>query len=498
VRAGNEEGNDDAEPDNRRGSRLDRGGHRPNDRPNDRPLTVGIVATRLQGTDGVSLETAKVARVLTEAGHRVVYFAGVLSEQFQPGHVVPDAHFQTELNRSLEHHCFDTAEPLPSEIRCELEEQATLLEHALYGFIEEHGVDVVMAQNCSSIPMQFPLGLALASVLEGTGLPAIGHHHDFSWERERFRRRPVEVEGFLDYAFPPTHLPNMRHLVIHGLARAQLERRSGVASTILPNVMDFEHRPEPGDAGRFRRALGVDDERRILLQPTRVVPRKRIEATIDLASELARVGGPPVTVVVTHEEGDEGSAYGDKIRALARSKGVDFRSCPVPIEYEATGSDWPTLADAYAAASLVCYPSTVEGFGNALLEAVYYRRPVLVNRYPVYVSDIAPLGLQCIEIAGGTITPATVAEARACLEHPRLWDELVDHNYAICLDHFAFKVLRERILPLVEPAARAEAVPAHQMVPVRDRIRQELATTSRRRATEPGPSFNRELGFTSG
>src|SRR5438309_76227 len=131
VRTGNDEGNDDAEPEDRRRELASREAARS-------PLTVGIVSTRLQGTDGVSLETAKVAHVLTEAGHRVAYFAGVLSDQFQPGRIVPDAHFQTELNRSLEDHCFGTGEPLPIEIRCELEEQATLLEHALYGFIEQH------------------------------------------------------------------------------------------------------------------------------------------------------------------------------------------------------------------------------------------------------------------------------------------------------------------------------------------------------------------------
>jgi mannosylglucosylglycerate synthase len=61
----------------------------------------------------------------------------------------------------------------------------------------------------------------------------------------------------------------------------------------------------------------------------------------------------------------------------------------------------PRLGDVYAAADLVCYPSRYEGFGNALLEAFFYRRPVLVNRYPVYVRDIAPAGVECIELNGG-------------------------------------------------------------------------------------------------
>ena len=59
-----------------------------------------------------------------------------------------------------------------------------------------------------------------------------------------------------------------------------------------------------------------------------------------------------------------------------------------------------TLHDAYLAADLITYPSLYEGYGNALLEAVFYGKPVVVNRYPVYVADIAPLGLSFIEIDG--------------------------------------------------------------------------------------------------
>ena len=49
-----------------------------------------------------------------------------------------------------------------------------------------------------------------------------------------------------------------------------------------------------------------------------------------------------------------------------------------------------TLWDAYPHADLVTYPSLYEGFGNALLETIYFKRLAVVNRYPVYVADLAP------------------------------------------------------------------------------------------------------------
>ncbi|HEV8373121.1 MAG TPA: hypothetical protein VGR68_07940 [Actinomycetota bacterium] len=46
-------------------------------------MNIGMVSTRFAGTDGVTLEAAKLAEVLKEAGHEVVWFAGELGERFQ-------------------------------------------------------------------------------------------------------------------------------------------------------------------------------------------------------------------------------------------------------------------------------------------------------------------------------------------------------------------------------------------------------------------------------
>ncbi len=73
-----------------------------------------------------------------------------------------------------------------------------------------------------------------------------------------------------------------------------------------------------------------------------------------------------------------------------------------------------SLWDAYPFANLVTYPSIYEGFGNALLEAVYFKRLVIVNRYPVYNADIKPLGFEFIEL-DGFIDDGVVEETRRLL-----------------------------------------------------------------------------------
>jgi glycosyltransferase involved in cell wall biosynthesis len=402
-------------------------------------VVIGMVGTRFAGLDGVTLETKKVAHVLEQAGHQLVWFAGELGPGFEPGIEFPEAHFSNETNQSIQARSFGSS-IRPEGLADEIRRKAEAIKEALAGFVKDYSVDAVLVQAALAIPMQLSLGLAITELLDETGLPAVAHHHDFAWERERFRL--TAVPDILDAAFPP-RLDNLQHLVINSIAQEELARRRGIISTVLPNVMDFATEPQPGDARRFRRAARLDEGDIVLLQPTRPIPRKNIEATLDLAFELA---DDRVKVIVTHPEHDEGSAYWRFLEVRAERLGVDLRSVP------ATGGEHPDLADAYAAASLVTFPSLVEGFGNALLETFYFRRPVLVNRYPVYSRDIAPTGVQCIEI-DGQLTPEAVQAAASWIANPTAAREAVEANFEIGLARFSYRVLHERLVPLLDANA---------------------------------------------
>jgi mannosylglucosylglycerate synthase len=409
-------------------------------------VIVGMVGTRFAGLDGVSLEADKLGTVLEDEGHQVVWFAGELGDRFRPGLLHPPAHFGHPAIRSLEAELFGKRPPTAAATRS-LRDRTGELKTALHWFVRDFEVDVLVVQNALCLPMNVPLGVALAELLAETGIPAVAHHHDFAWERDRFRR--PQMPDMLRAAFPPA-LPGLWHMVIQADAREQLQRRRGIGATVLPNVMDFEEEPVPGDGAAYRAAAGLGPGDFMLLQPTRVIPRKGIETTLRLASEL---DDGHVKVVVSHHEGDEGFGYGRRLREEADRLGVDLIFAPVRTAYEQDPTR-PLLADAYAAADLVCYPSRYEGFGNALLEALYHRRPLLVNRYPVYVRDIAPTGVECLEI-DGDLSAEAVARASKLLEDPGRWREPAERNYQIGRRHFSFTVARERFLPLLAGVAPA-------------------------------------------
>jgi glycosyltransferase involved in cell wall biosynthesis len=198
----------------------------------------------------------------------------------------------------------------------------------------------------------------------------------------------------------------------------------------------------------MRAELGMSERGLLVVQPTRVVPRKGIELAIDL---VGRLGDPESVLLITSPAGDEGLDYLVELERLATKAGVRLRYAADRFEPDFEGKPVGpahTLHDAYLAADLITYPSLYEGYGNALIEAIFYGKPVVVNRYSVYVADIAPLGLKFIEI-DGEVTDATVAAVRLALAHPERQARTAAHNFDIARRRLSYTVLRRRLRRLL-------------------------------------------------
>jgi glycosyltransferase involved in cell wall biosynthesis len=411
-----------------------------------RQIRIGFVSTRLAGTDGVSLETRKWSHILTKLGHDCFYFAGESEWPDWRSRVVPEAHFNHPEIQALNADLFDNDRRSPQTSQRIQALQWDLKAH-LYEFVRSFDLELLIVENALSIPMNIPLGLALAELIAETHLPTVGHHHDFAWERKRFK-----VTAASDYqlgAFPPI-LPSVYHVVINSYGARQLALRTGISSMLIPNVMDFDTPPPEPDArtAEVRIALGIAPDEYLLLQPTRVVPRKRIEQAIELARRL----NSRCTLVISHSSGDEGTDYETYLRTLADLLHVRviFASDLVGDERGQTpdGRKVFTLADVYQQADLVTYPSTVEGFGNAFLEAIYYRRPIVMSTYEIFRRDIEPKGFKIIGFED-FITEETVRRTQEILRDPALAAEMTEHNYELGRRYYSYRVLERSLLVLL-------------------------------------------------
>ncbi len=410
------------------------------------PIRIGFVSTRLAGTDGVSLETEKWAHILTRMGQECFYFAGECDRPADRSHVVPEAHFKHPTIESLNRDLFNDY-TRSNETSGKVQKLRYYLKEQLYRFLNRFELNLLIIENALSLPMNVPLALALTELIAETSIPTIAHHHDFAWERRRFAVHAAA--DYLGAAFPPD-LPSIHHVVINSYAARQLALRKGVTSTLIPNVMDFDSPPPEPDAiaRTFRQAIGLDPEEHMLLQPTRIVPRKRIE----LAIELTRRLDSQCALVISHASGDEGTAYQSYLAEYAALMGVRVIFAGDLVDHERVvtheGVEVYSLADAYSQADLVTYPSTVEGFGNAFLETIYYRRPIVISTYEIFKTDIQPKGFRVIGF-DEFITDETVRQAQEILDNPELAAEMCDQNYRIGRRYYSFTALEAQLMALL-------------------------------------------------
>jgi len=403
---------------------------------------VGFVSTRIAGTDGVSLELEKWANVFEKLGLNCFYFAGELDRPPERSYLVDEAHFTHPEIKEIHNKIFGVT-TRDRSVSKKIYQLAIKLKDHLYDFVDKFGIDLIISQNANTIPLNIPLGIALTEFIAESGIRTLAHHHDFYWERDRFMVNAVS--DYLNMAFPPV-LPSIEHIVINSVADAQLSLRTGISAHIIPNVMDFDNPPPPPDDYTLdvKKALGIEADELFVLQPTRVVQRKGIEHAIELIHRLGR----KAKLVISHASGDEGYDYEQRLIEYSRLMKVNTIFVSEIInEQRGTTTDGRkiyTLEDVYPYADLVTYPSTFEGFGNAFLETLYFKKPIVVNTYSIYIKDIKPKGFSVIEI-DGYVTEKAVELTKQILEDPALCQKMVDHNYELGKQYFSYTVL-ERIL----------------------------------------------------
>lgn len=432
---------------------------------------VAFLSGKLGDVDGVSLEVDKWISVIQGFGHEVFTIGGAYRNEVsavprENQHLVEQIRFGSEKQQLYEKHFFPHMTRFPpknnEQFRKELMEEmiATGEEIAdiLHELVKNDDIDVIIGENTNAMPMTLLGGIGLHRLATDKRVATIFHHHDFWWERSRFSHN--YIERLLNRIMPPVDL-GLEHVVISSYASHILTSLKRVRPQIVPNCEDFDHTVGVDEYNSdFRRELGFNDDDVLIVQPTRVVPRKRIEDSVALVRRLVEKYPDyrdRVRYVISLYQGDEPNEnYIDDIRTRAAEGGVSIHFISDRVAsvrgLGEGGRKMYTNRDVLAHADLVTYLPIWEGFGNALLEAIAARVPVVTTTYLVYKTDIKITGVQNIEIRdrydenGLLVIPDEVLESiRFILTHPTERRELVETNFQILRSEFGMDTLRERL-----------------------------------------------------
>jgi len=173
-------------------------------------------------------------------------------------------------------------------------------------------------------------------------------------------------------------------------------------------LLQFDSLPSlpDGYANDMRQELGIKNGTTILLQPTRIVPRKKIERAIALARRM----DTEYVLVVAHKAGDEEINYQIYFKEFANLIGVSFLCA----------------ADRFA-----------------------YRRPVIMEAYEIFKCDIQPKGFKVIWFED-FISREIVEDVQKILCNHELAIEWAEKNYQLGCRYYSYQTLEKKLVTLLE------------------------------------------------
>lgn len=375
-------------------------------------------------------------------------------------------------------------------------------------WVDENDIDLIIAHNTSH-PYNFITAVGLGYYIEGLRNDDIiwpkllVWWHDSYFERDIFSNPNPVIKKYLRYLPGSTYVNGIAFInnqqielgkrVFRQDNSSKMDKFFKLRTTVVPNTTEIPWEWEELDADSeniicppqdnyndgFMKDIGLVqqvesrgftmDDTVILLQHTRVVPRKKIELAIDLAFELEKKfkknnENKCVAVIISGHSGDEQNQYTNNLylhyTELCKAN-VDSNVVLIFGEHNILShrdiivdkkfysfAEIPSIIAAYG--GIGTYFSDVEGFGNNLLEMMSFALPAVINKYEVYKEEIEKYGFDLPAIDGGGVTKELVDSAYQLLTDIPHRNKVVKHNLKVLKEKLDHKIIADKLEPIIK------------------------------------------------
>ncbi len=468
-------------------------------------LNIGILHSLIGKNDGVSIVIDQSVEAMVKYMNiplgNIYYLAAHSSPRFNAETNDIFWHKSPLHKRIIKYFC---KQP-PCWLDGEIMENAIKAKEIIASFIERHQIDLLIAHNTSH-PYNFITAVGLGLYLEerraaGYIWPKVlAWWHDSFFERPQFANPNEVIFKYLKY------LPGLHNNGIVFINREQVKIARKYFKTfkqvdlkgyfkrhtcIIPNTSDIQWDWKAQDWGNISKFIAPPrddynhsffddiglteqlkkmdsdiDQSVLLLQHTRIVPRKKIETAIDFAFKLSTKfkNKKCIVLLVSGHSGDEQVEYKkflkryfkDKLGKKPEAKVIllfgerhilSERDIIVDQKFYKF-AEIPSIVAQHG--GIGTYFSEIEGFGNNLLEMISCGLPVVINRYPVYESDIEHYGFDLPSVKDGVLTNELIDTAYKILTDPGKRNIQVYHNLRTLDSRLSHRVMARKIQPLIE------------------------------------------------
>ncbi len=252
------------------------------------------------------------------------------------------------------------------------------------------GFDALIAHNVLTMPFNLPLTAALHRMGQECRMPIISWNHDSPYF---YPDSPENLDLFPWNILKRTYA-GIHYVAISESRKKMFARLYGTRKQlhVIPNGIDPIRffRLDPNTV-RFIREQHIFESEFLMVQPSRLLPRKNIELSIRVTRAL-HDWGVKARLLITgayDPHAPKSLEYYRKLKNLSRELGVED-DVFIMAEYvfksgKSLSMDRITIRDLYLIADILFMPSLQEGFGIPLLESGMIKLPVVCSNIPPFM-----------------------------------------------------------------------------------------------------------------
>jgi len=471
-------------------------------------LRIGIIHSLIGKNDGVSIVIDQTVEAMVK--HLDINLGNFF---FLAAHSSPRFNAQTNdvfwhKSEAHKHIILNFNNPDTQGLDELIHENALYAKKVIQEWVDENDIDLIIAHNTSH-PYNFITAVGLGYYIEELRNDDIiwpkllVWWHDSYFERDIFSNPNPVIKKYLKYLPGSTYVNGIAFInkqqielgkkVFQQDNPAIMEKFFRLRTTVVPNTTEIPWEwedldpdsetiicpPQDNYNNDFMKDIGLVqqvesrgytmDDTVILLQHTRVVPRKKIELAIDLAFELEKKfkknrQNKCVAVIVSGHSGDEQNQYlnnlyvhyselcksnpdSNVVLIFGENNILSHRDIIVDKKFY-NFAEIPSIIAAYG--GIGTYFSNVEGFGNNLLEMMSFALPAVINKYEVYKDEIEHYGFDLPAIDGGGVTKELVDSAYRLLTDIPYRNKVVKHNLKVLKEKLDHKIIADKLEPIIK------------------------------------------------
>jgi glycosyltransferase involved in cell wall biosynthesis len=417
---------------------------------------IAVIASRLKCVDAISVEAERWINKYERMGYKVCLIAGKFGEPVELQHFeLPEMDYKHPEIRGIKRIFFG------SELGKEGKKAAEILlnnlvkriKYPLKNYIIKNKINILSIEDVLISLKNLPLNIALSQIIKETDLRVISRYHYLPTENSYFTH-------FNNFPRILSEIPLNTKRIVHVTntqsVKNALAESKKIFANVIPNTMDLDRIEKIDDFNSdFRKALGIRDDQLIFLQPTRIKRNKHIERSIKLVAELNDIMKKDNVLVITGSPVYSRGNYFEEVVRKVNKQGVRvvFANDRIFLgRHQNKEQKFYSIHDAYVNCDVVLYPNISSAFGNPIIEAAAYKKPLVVNSFP-NLKEFTDKGFEFVKM-DGKVDAEVVSDTYELILNEQKRKEITEKNFELLKRNYSSEILDNKLIPILNEIER--------------------------------------------